>query len=71
MALVPESAEWLHGGERYDESRENLTSIAHQNLVYDGKLPGTKYEQFKFINELKIREKGIELVDDGKSSLDS
>jgi hypothetical protein len=34
LIFVPESAQWLHGREEYQTSRESLTSVAHQNGVY-------------------------------------
>jgi uncharacterized membrane protein YqjE len=34
LVFVPESAQWYHGKEKYDESREALTFAAHYNGVY-------------------------------------
>lgn len=55
IIFVPESVQWLHSVERFEESRKGLTSVAHQNFVY--KLEGKPYENFKFVREISLEKK--------------
>jgi hypothetical protein len=65
VIFVPESAQWLHGRDRYDESRESLTKVAHQNAVYVVGASDAAYEKFKFIKELELDQKDIRVVEQG------
>jgi hypothetical protein len=49
IIYVPESSEFLHGKERYEEAREGLIDVAGQNDVYVvGKNTTAPYANFRF-----------------------
>jgi hypothetical protein len=48
--FVPESAEFLHSKQKYEESRQVLTKVAHFNSVYY--LKDEPYESYSFTQEV-------------------
>jgi hypothetical protein len=49
ITYVPESSEYLHGKERYEEARKGLVDVAGQNDVYVvGKNTTAPYANFRF-----------------------
>ena len=65
LIFVPESAQWLHGRLDFDSSRSSLTSVAHQNGVYEVGKTNAPYEKFKFIKELELDQQDIRVIEQG------
>jgi MFS family permease len=78
IIYVPESSEYLHGKQMYEDARQNLIRVANQNSVYIvGKNQTAPYSKFKFTQELGLSANQLSKLspipgqEDSVSSLDS
>lgn len=51
LIFVPEAPLWLFSMGRFRDTRKSLSSVAAQNFV--DKVKGRKYDEFKFVREVK------------------